>query len=123
MTPEGAVFVDTTLPLALFNTSAKLFTSLVQIVLIALASVQALSLIPPLFAVLYMIQRFYLRTSKQLRLLDLETKADLHTRLAETAAGITTIRAHGWAGFAQQRFGESLDRSQEGFYLLYAIQR
>ena len=120
---QDLMFVDTTLPMALFNTSAELFTGLVQIVLIALASVQALSVIPPLFAVLYMIQRFYLRTSKQLRLLELETKADLHTKLAETAAGITTIRAHEWAAFARERFGESLDRSQEGFYLLYAIQR
>jgi ABC-type multidrug transport system fused ATPase/permease subunit len=120
---QDLMFVDTTLPMALFNTSAELFTGLVQIVLIALASVQALSVIPPLFAVLYMIQRFYLRTSKQLRLLELETKADLHTKLAETAAGITTIRAHEWTAFSRERFGESLDRSQEGFYLLYAIQR
>src|SRR5690348_15086600 len=67
---QDLMFVDTTLPMALFNTSAELFTGLVQIVLIALASVQALSVIPPLFAVLYMIQRFYLRTSKQLRLLE-----------------------------------------------------
>lgn len=120
---QDLMFVDTTLPMALFNTSAELFTGLVQIILIALASVHALSVIPPLFAVLYMIQRFYLRTSKQLRLLELETKADLHTRLSELAAGITTIRAHGWAAFAEQRFAESLDRSQESFYLLYAVQR
>lgn len=120
---QDLMFVDTTLPMALFNTSAELFTGLVQIVLIALASVQALSVIPPLFAVLYMIQRFYLRTSKQLRLLELETKAELHTKLAETAAGITTIRAHAWAAAVRDKFGESLDRSQEGFYLLYAVQR
>jgi ABC-type multidrug transport system fused ATPase/permease subunit len=120
---QDLMFIDTTLPLALFNTSAELFTGLVQIVLIALASVQALSVIPPLFAVLYMIQRFYLRTSKRLRLLELETKADLHTKLAETATGITTIRAHAWAASVKEKFGESLDRSQEGFYLLYAVQR
>ncbi|KAK3900029.1 P-loop containing nucleoside triphosphate hydrolase protein [Staphylotrichum tortipilum] len=120
---QDLMFVDTALPMALFNTSAELFTGLVQIILIALASVQALAVIPPLFAVLYFIQRFYLRTSKQLRLLELETKADLHTHLAETAAGITTIRAHRWAASSRDRFGESLDRSQEAFYLLYSIQR
>ncbi|KAK3293679.1 putative multidrug resistance protein MDR [Chaetomium fimeti] len=120
---QDLMFIDTTLPLALFNTSSELFTGLVQIILIALASLQALSVLPPLFAALYLIQRFYLRTSKQLRLLELETKADLHTKLAETAAGITTIRAHAWTPSVRASFAASLDRSQEGFYLLYAVQR
>jgi hypothetical protein len=32
---------------------------------------------PPLAALLYVVQRFYLRTSRQLRLLDLEAKSPL----------------------------------------------
>lgn len=120
---QDLMFVDTQLPLALFNTSAEMFTGLVQIILVAIALLHALSVIPPLLVVLYMIQRFYLRTSKRLRLLELDTKGDLHTQLAETAAGITTIRAHRWTVQAHERFAKSLDRSQEPYYLLYSVQR
>jgi len=120
---QDLMFVDTQLPMALFNTSAEMFTGLVQIILVAVASLHALSVIPPLLVALYMIQRFYLRTSKRLRLLELDTKGDLHTQFAETAAGIATIRAHRWTAHAQDRFAKSLDRSQEPFYLLYSVQR
>ncbi|KAK0651013.1 P-loop containing nucleoside triphosphate hydrolase protein [Cercophora newfieldiana] len=120
---QDLIFIDTQLPLALFSTSSCLFTSMVQITLVAMASLPSLAVVPPLLGVLYVIQRFYLRTSKQLRLLELETKGDLHTQFAETAAGITTIRAHKWTAQSQQRFAQTLDRSQEPCYLLYSIQR
>ena len=120
---QDLMFVDAQLPLALFNTSAEMFTGLVQIILVAVASLHALAVIPPLLVVLYMIQRFYLRTSKRLRLLELETKGDLHTMFSETASGITTIRAHGWTDQVHERFTKALDRSQEPFYLLSCAQR
>lgn len=120
---QDLMFVDTQLPMAVFNTSAEMFTGLVQVILVAIASLHALSVIPPLLAVLYLVQRFYLRTSKRLRLLELDSQGDLHTKFAETASGITTIRTHKWTAQAQEQFTKSLDRSQEPFYLLYSVQR
>ncbi|WP_257899683.1 ABC transporter transmembrane domain-containing protein, partial [Klebsiella pneumoniae] len=110
---QDLLFVDALLPLDLFNTCAELFTSLFQMVLIGLVSEQALTVLPALLFVLYLIQRVYLRSSKQLRLLDLGSKADLHTKFGETASGLSVIRANGWVLPMRQKFMEKLDRSQE----------
>jgi ABC-type multidrug transport system fused ATPase/permease subunit len=119
------MFVDMQLPIDLSNTASELFTATIQIVLIAVASVPALCAIPVMFIVLYLVQHFYLRTSKQLRLFELEATAALVTKISETGsgAGLSTIRAHGWSDVTMSRFLEKLDRSQEPVYLLYAAQR
>lgn len=122
---QDLMFVDMQLPLDLFNTSSEFFTSIIQIVLIAVASLPALCAIPVMLIVLYTVQHFYLRTSKQLRLHELETKAALLTKIAEASsgAGLSTIRAHGWSRVTMERFLNSLNSSQEPLYILYAVQR
>lgn len=79
--------------------------------------------IPIAFAFLYVLQKFYLRTSRQLRLLDLQAKAPLYTHLLETADGLVSLRAYGWQEPATKRSIELLDTSQQPHYLLFAIQR
>lgn len=78
-----------------------------------------LALIP----VLYFLQSLYLRTSRQIRFLDLEAKSPLYTTFFETLDGLSTIRAFGW----EQRFknisNRYLDASQQPYYLMYCIQR
>jgi ATP-binding cassette, subfamily C (CFTR/MRP), member 1 len=122
---QDLMFVDMQLPIDLLNTSSEFFTALIQIVLITVASLPMLSAVPVLLGVLYVVQHFYLRTSKQLRLQELEAKASLITRIGETTsgAGLSTIRAHGWSDITTARFLGELDRSQEPLYLLYSIQR
>ncbi|KAK3349094.1 canalicular multispecific organic anion transporter 1 [Lasiosphaeria hispida] len=122
---QDLMFVDMQLPLDLSNTASEFFTAIIQIVLIAVASVPALCAVPVVLIVLYLVQHFYLRTSKQLRLHELEATAALVTKIAETGsgAGLSTIRAHGWSDVAMIRFLEKLDRSQEPIYLLYTAQR
>ena len=78
--------------------------------------------IPILGAVGYMVQRVYLRTSRQVRLMDLEAKAPLCTHFLESLAGIVTIRAFGWSSAYRNKNNVYLDQSQEPFYLLFAIQ-
>ena len=58
-----------------------------------------------------------------MRLLDLEEKAPLYTVFGETAAGLTTIRAFGWADKLAEKHLELLDRSQKPFYLMFCLQR
>lgn len=69
-----------------------------------------------------MIQRVYLRTSRQIRLMDLEAKAPLCTHFLETLAGIATVRAFGWRAAFGARSDGLLDTSQVPFYLLQVIQ-
>ncbi|KPI34457.1 Metal resistance protein YCF1 [Cyphellophora attinorum] len=79
--------------------------------------------IPVLLGVMYIIQKYYLRTSRQMRLLDIEEKAPLYTQFGETASGLATVRAFGWTQKFSERHTELLDRSQRPFYLLLCIQR
>ncbi len=72
---------------------------------------------------MYLLQRFYLSTSRQLRFLDLEQKSPLYTALTETIEGLATIRAFGWSGAYEEQFVRRLDDSQRPVYMLYCIQR
>lgn len=72
---------------------------------------------------LYLLQKFYLRTSRQLRYLDLEAKSPLYTHFTETLAGGVTIRAFGWEACFIEESHRRLDASQRPFYLLFCIQR
>ena len=114
--------VDVRLPLDLVKTVAFLLISAIQIVLVAYAAVLSLVILPMVFAVLYILQFFYLKTSKQIRLLDLQSTAGLQSKVSEACAGLVTIRAHGWQGAIRGEIQEKLDRSQEPLYLLWMIQ-
>lgn len=70
----------------------------------------------------YMVQKFYLRTSRQLHVLDIEAKAPLISHFLETVRGLTTIRSYGWGRDFEARIVHMLNLSQMPFYLLYCIQ-
>lgn len=77
----------------------------------------------PVFGVaLYLLQRFYLRTSRQIRLLGIEAKAPLYTRFTEAVAGASTIRAFGWKNHYQERMYQVIDTSQRPVYIQSCIQ-
>jgi len=69
------------------------------------------------------LQKFYLRTSRQMRLLDLEAKSPLYSHFIETLSGLTTIRAFGWTEIFREQNLALLDTSQKPYYLLFCIQR
>jgi len=79
--------------------------------------------IPLIIAILYILQKYYLRTSRQLRFMDLEAQAPLLAQFQETLAGVTTIRAFHWQRHWHQQCLDLLDRSQRPYYLLLCIQR
>ncbi|OCL14026.1 putative multidrug resistance protein MDR [Glonium stellatum] len=115
--------IDMELPVAALNTFATFVLCIAQMVLIGVASVYAAIAFPVVLAALYGIQKFYLRTSRQLRFMDLEAKAPLYSQFTECLSGLATIRAFGWQGALQKKNQELLDQSQRPFYLLFAVQR
>ncbi|KAI9650765.1 hypothetical protein NHQ30_000792 [Ciborinia camelliae] len=119
---QDLMLVDTQLPFQLLNTVSGLFVAIFQAILVTVSAVYIIAILPVLAAVLSFIQHFYLRTSKQLRQLDLESKSGLHTKLSEVYEGLVTVRAHGWQKTMREEFYEKLDRSQEPIYLLYMVQ-
>jgi len=119
---QDLTFVDTRLPIDLLNTVSALFEIIAQLILIAIAAIYVLAAVPVVFLALFLIQHVYLRTSKQLRQLDLQSKAMLQARTSETYLGLSTIRAHGWQRMMFADLREGLDRTQEPQYLLSMIQ-
>ncbi|GKZ38125.1 hypothetical protein AbraIFM66950_010095, partial [Aspergillus brasiliensis] len=81
-----------------------------------------LATIPPCYMLVYLIQKIYLRTSRQLRFLDLDARSRLYTNFLDTTNGVTTIRAFGWEDkFATENI-QALDMSQKPYYLLLCLQ-
>jgi len=79
--------------------------------------------VPLFLLIVYLLQSFYLRTSRQIRLLDIEAKAPLYTHFIESIQGIVSIRAFGWKQPFSQRSDELLDQSQKPLYMLFCIQQ
>lgn len=93
------------------------------LVIICVSGKYIAAAIPFLLGVLYLIQRFYLRSSRQIRLLDIAAKAPLFSHFSETLDGLVTLRAFGWQTPYQKQMRMVLTTSQRPFYTLYAIQR
>src|ERR1700759_864176 len=93
------------------------------IILISLGSSYMASTVPLAVFVLYWIQKFYLRTSRQMRLLDLETKTPLYQHFTETLEGVATIRAFGWKEPFDKTAFKKLNDSQRPYFQLYCVQR
>lgn len=91
--------------------------------MIGIASVYLTPVFPLLLIAFWLIQRFYLRTSRQVRFLDLEAKAPLYTHFIETLAGLATIRAFGWEEDFRRQNLAALEASQRPFFILKTIQR
>ncbi|KAG9497501.1 hypothetical protein J7337_010362 [Fusarium musae] len=96
---------------------------LVQVGVVASGASYFGAFLPISFLALYLIQKHYLRTSRQMRLLDLEAKTPLYTQFTEITAGLATIRSFGWTNeFLDESF-RMLNTSQKPFYLMFCIQR
>lgn len=115
--------IDMQLPMAFVNTTFSLLIVVMQAGIIGASSKWAVAMFPGLFVALYALQKFYLRTSRQLRLLELEAKSPLYTHFTETLRGLSTIRAFDWQTESAQTNLELLNDSQRPYYLLWSIQR
>ena len=115
--------IDSSLPLAFMCVVSYLLTCIAQAVLIASATFWLALSFPVLITVFYALQKYYLRTSRQLRFLDLEEKAPVYTQFLEALDGLVTLRAFGWGRESMARNRELVDRAQRPFYLLAMVQR
>ncbi|OGM47599.1 ABC multidrug transporter [Aspergillus bombycis] len=115
--------IDMELPVAAINAFVTFVLCICQMVFIGIASKYAAISFPAVILAVYCIQKVYLRTSRQLRFLDLEAKAPLYSHFSDCLGGLVTLRAFGWQQSMEEKNYELLDYSQRPFYLLYAIQR
>ncbi|KFG85665.1 ABC transporter [Metarhizium anisopliae] len=80
--------VDNDLAHALDQTVVQLFTVVISAVLVFTGSGYLAATVPVCIFFVYMIQFYYLRTSRQLRIIDIEAKAPLFSQFLETLADL-----------------------------------
>ncbi|PGH20053.1 hypothetical protein AJ80_03703 [Polytolypa hystricis UAMH7299] len=115
--------IDMELPLAMLNTVLAFTTCIAQLILICISAKYVAAVLPVCIVVFYFVQRYYLRTSRQLRFMDIEAKSPLFSSFIETLAGLATIRSYKWESAYRMRNSERINYSQKPFYLLFCIQR
>lgn len=139
---EDMQLIDMDLPFAAVNYTSTAVACLAQAIILVIFSHSLGIAMPFILAFLYLLQRFYLQTSRQIRLLMIEAKAPLYTHFSEAespssssssagsgssssrgiAAGAVTIRAFGWEGAYQARAAQLVDQSQRPAYLQSCVQ-
>ncbi|KAK5988781.1 ABC transporter gloK [Cladobotryum mycophilum] len=115
--------IDNDLPKSLDSTVFQFMSAIVSAILIFTGSGYVAAAIPLCIFCLGLIQYYYLRTSRQLRLLDIEAKAPLFSHFLETIHGVSCLRAYGWTERYTERSYEVLNTSQKPYYLMWCIQR
>ena len=94
-----------------------------KVVILCVVARYLAAAVPFLIATVFILQRCYLRTSRQVRLLDIEAKAPLYTQFLETMSGASVIRAMGIGHNLEQRTFHLINESQKPVYMLYNIQQ
>ncbi|KAG8415785.1 hypothetical protein J3458_009605 [Metarhizium acridum] len=115
--------IDMTLPSQALQFTSGFAWCLVQLVVLCVLGRYLAAVVPVLGGVLFVVQRYYLRTSRQLRMLEIEAKAPLYSHFTDTISGIATIRAFGWEMAFSDRLAGILNRSQRPFYMLFCVQQ
>jgi ABC-type multidrug transport system fused ATPase/permease subunit len=114
--------VDMNLPLQILTVTQDLFTCIAQAGLIGSGVGWVAVSYPALIAILFMIQRFYLGTAKQMRLLDLSEKAPVYSQYLDTLGGLPTIRALKWQNRFRKANYDLVTEAQKPWYSLLIIQ-
>ncbi|KAF9633020.1 ABC transporter [Lasiodiplodia theobromae] len=115
--------LDTVLPMSAINTALFAGSCLVQIVIISYAANYMAATLPVCLVVVYMVQRYYLNTSRQLRVLEIEAKTPLYSAFIELLDGLATVRAFRWEQTLEKSNYRKVQDSQTAMYLLFCIQR
>ncbi|KAI8278185.1 ABC transporter [Colletotrichum sp. SAR11_57] len=120
---QDMTLIDHRLPMSAFATLHTFLLVIAETAIIASGASYFAALIPPSFMALYLLQKYYLRTSRQLRHIDLEAKSPLFTHFTEVLAGLPTLRAFSWRPAMLRESQTLLDASQRPYYLFFCVQR
>lgn len=114
--------IDMNLPAMVSSYITTATQCLVKVVILLVFSKYLGAAVPLLGAAVYFLQKFYLRTSRQVRLLGIEAKAPLYSFFTDTVDGAVTLRAFGWQSSYQDRLCKLNDTFQRPEYLQSCIQ-
>ncbi|KAJ5935489.1 hypothetical protein N7466_005036 [Penicillium verhagenii] len=120
---EDMTLIDMNLPADAINVVGSAASCLTKLVIICIFGKYFTASMPVFFAVLCLVQIYYLRTSRQVRLLDIEAKSHLVSHFLEAMQGVTILKALGWRSHFQEAFEKNFRHSQRPFYMLFCIQQ
>lgn len=115
--------LDLQIPWSFIDLSINIVVTTMGAILMCVSAGYFGLIMPPVILAVWLLQKYYLRTSRQIRLMDLEYKSPLYSHFIESLSGLVTIRSFGWTSNFEERNLELLDMSQRPYYLLLCIQR
>ncbi|KAJ5936628.1 P-loop containing nucleoside triphosphate hydrolase protein [Penicillium verhagenii] len=115
--------IDRRLPSQVAALGSQAFKLLAQIILLYMAQTFMLLTLPVLLLSVYVIQKIYLYTSRQLQWLAMGANSLPSNNFLETVHGITTIRAFGWSEAYALDNMNALDTAQKPSYTLLAVEQ
>ncbi|KAJ5909248.1 P-loop containing nucleoside triphosphate hydrolase protein [Penicillium taxi] len=115
--------IDRQLPGQIAALGSQVFKLLAQLILLYMAQSYNLITFPLLILAVYLIQKVYLCTSRQLRFLSMEANSLPNNSFVETVQGIATIRAFGWEREYALDNNRAFDESQVPSYTLLTIEQ
>ncbi|ORY66313.1 putative ABC transporter [Pseudomassariella vexata] len=114
--------VDKQLPSALANLSNQVFKLFAQAALLLVAQKWLVVSLPVCSVIIYAVQKVYLRTSRQLRFLELESKAAVFSSFLESERN-ETIRSFDWRREVVRKNVACVSNAQRPEFLLLSLQR
>ncbi|KAE8213125.1 hypothetical protein CF327_g3329 [Tilletia walkeri] len=105
------------------NFIGNVFGLLGAVILMVIAAPYLLIIVAVLFGIIYTLRRFYIRSSTQLRRLEMASKSPLYTLFGDTTSGLAIIRAFGRTSSLRDLNIEFVNGAQRPYYTLYACRR
>lgn len=87
--------IDNVLPMSMRFWIMMFFNAVGVIVTISYSTPIFLAAVVPLGIIYYIVQKFYVATSRQLKRIESVTRSPIYTHFSETITGQSTIRAYG----------------------------
>jgi ABC-type multidrug transport system fused ATPase/permease subunit len=113
--------IDEVLPMTLFAALQFLMLTFGALTVIAVINPWILFLLPPLIPILWFLQRFYLRSSRQIKRLESVARSPIYSLFDSTLNGLTTIRAFKVKDDFVQSFLNKLDVNTRACIVMQSV--
>ncbi|XP_062527521.1 multidrug resistance-associated protein 1 isoform X1 [Bombyx mori] len=108
--------LDNTLPMTLRGWTSCFFSVLGTLFVISVSTPLFLVIVVPVGLIYYVIQRFYVATSRQLKRLESISRSPIYSHFGESITGASTIRAYGVTDRFIEESESRVDHNQSCYY-------
>lgn len=131
-TPQGRILnrftkdidaIDTNIRMNIRQYLTSIFRSIVTAIIISIESPFFLVFVIPLALMYYLVQKYYVATSRQLKRIEATSRSPVYSHFSETVAGTTSIRAFGVSDLFINEFEARADLNAKSAILQAASSR